>query len=69
MRPYAMVTFHPVTMEKDSESVKSLLSAIEEENELIYVFTKANADIGGALLIKCCRSFVKYTKIVICLTL
>ena len=51
MRPYAMVTFHPVTMEKDSvNQLKSLLSAIEEENELIYVFTKANADTNGRIV-------------------
>ena len=58
MRPYAMVTFHPVTMEKDSvNQLKSLLSAIEEENELIYVFTKANADIGGAFINQVLQEF------------
>ena len=58
MRPYAMVTFHPVTMEKDSvNQLKSLLSAIEEENELIYVFTKANADIGGAFFNQVLQEF------------
>lgn len=57
-------------MEKDSvNQLKSLLSAIEEENELIYVFTKANADIGGAFINQVLQEFSKYTKIVICLTL
>jgi len=47
--PYALVTFHPVTLEKDTatKQIESLLSALDETNGLNYIFTKANADANG----------------------
>lgn len=47
--PYAVVTFHPVTLESGSEreQVKQLIAAMERKNEFFYLITKANADAGG----------------------
>jgi GDP/UDP-N,N'-diacetylbacillosamine 2-epimerase (hydrolysing) len=48
-RPYALVTFHPVTMEKNTaiKQFEDLLSALDEIQGLNYIFTKANADANG----------------------
>lgn len=50
--PYAIVTFHPVTLEKDSAGIqiKELLKALEEFPELNFIITKANADKGGRII-------------------
>jgi len=47
--PYAVVTFHPVTLEKNrmEEQFHNLLQAFDENADLRYLFTKANADSGG----------------------
>lgn len=47
--PYALVTFHPVTLENDTatKQIEVLLSALDETSGLNYVFTKANADANG----------------------
>lgn len=47
--PYALVTFHPVTLEKNTtiRQIEELLSALDETNGLRYIFTKANADANG----------------------
>ncbi|UWG99171.1 UDP-N-acetylglucosamine 2-epimerase [Dehalobacter sp. DCM] len=48
-RPYALVTFHPATLEKDTalKQMEILLSAFDETDGLNYIFTKANADQYG----------------------
>lgn len=48
-QPVIMVTFHPVTLEKDtSESqMKGLLTVLEKHPEYNYIFTYANADTDG----------------------
>ncbi|WP_075363556.1 UDP-N-acetylglucosamine 2-epimerase [Desulfosporosinus metallidurans] len=48
-RPYALVTFHPVTLEKDTSTkqIEEILSALDETNGLNYIFTKVNADANG----------------------
>lgn len=49
--PYAMVTFHPVTMQDDSaEQLGELIKAMEHFQEYSFVITKANADAGGSEL-------------------
>ena len=47
--PYAVVTFHPVTMEDGSgeEQVTALIRAMGAVSELRYLVTLANADAGG----------------------
>ncbi len=46
---YAVVTFHPVTLEPDTaiSQVKELFAAMQAKPELFYLITKANADAGG----------------------
>ena len=48
-RPYAIVTFHPVTLEGIGykEQVKALLSVCETHKDMKFIFTKANADARG----------------------
>lgn len=48
--PYAVVTFHPVTMEPGEarKQVQQLITAMHKENHIFYLVTKANADAGGA---------------------
>lgn len=50
-RPYAMVTFHPVTLENESVEKQfiQLLEALEVF-DMKYIITKANADAGGLLI-------------------
>lgn len=47
--PYALITFHPETLEGDSyvEHLKILLEALDKINELNLIFTKANGDSGS----------------------
>lgn len=47
--PDVLVTFHPETAENIDpiEQIQALLKAVEENSDLFYVFTGANADAGG----------------------
>ena len=51
-RPYAVVTFHPVTLEDNTaeQQMQELLYAIDEHPEYLYLCTKANADAGGRMI-------------------
>lgn len=53
-RPYAVVTFHPVTLEESSaeQQCKELITAIEMHSEMKYIITKANADADGRIINK-----------------
>ena len=46
---YAVVTFHPVTLEENSgvEQFDQLMDAMDAFPNLKYIITKANADAGG----------------------
>lgn len=60
-KPYAVVTFHPVTLE-DATSEKQmteLLKAIELNPQYQYLFTKANADRDGRIINHLIDEFVK----------
>lgn len=50
--PYAVVTFHPVTLEKNSAEgqAEELMKACEAHPELKYIFTKANSDASGRII-------------------
>jgi GDP/UDP-N,N'-diacetylbacillosamine 2-epimerase (hydrolysing) len=50
--PYALVTFHPATMEDNTAAMQleELLAALDETGGLRYIFTKANADANGRTL-------------------
>lgn len=58
--PFAMVTFHPVTLEKDSSAIqfKALLDVFHAHPELKYVFSKANADADGRIINEMIDTFV-----------
>ena len=50
--PYAVVTFHPVTLEHKSseEQIRALLEACASYRDIEFVFTKANADTDGRII-------------------
>ena len=49
LRRYAVVTFHPVTLEQDAvkRQLHALIAAMRAFPDMQYVITKANADAGG----------------------
>ncbi|MEM1484896.1 UDP-N-acetylglucosamine 2-epimerase [Oscillospiraceae bacterium PP1C4] len=51
-RNYALVTFHPVTMENESahEQFGQLLTALDRFADLKFIFTKANSDANGRII-------------------
>lgn len=59
-RPYAVVTFHPVTLESGSveSQMQELLDALDEHPEYIYICTKANADAGGRKINQMLEAYV-----------
>lgn len=65
-RSYALVTYHPVTLENDSKdslkALKQLLEALEEFPDMEYVITKANADAGGKAINEYLDRYVKTNK-------
>ena len=48
-KPFALVTFHPVTLENQTsaEQLQELLAACDAIEDMKFVFTMANADAGG----------------------
>jgi GDP/UDP-N,N'-diacetylbacillosamine 2-epimerase (hydrolysing) len=51
-KPYFLVTFHPVTLEKSTSEGQfhSLLDALDAFHEYNVIFTKANADTDGRVI-------------------
>jgi GDP/UDP-N,N'-diacetylbacillosamine 2-epimerase (hydrolysing) len=51
-KPYAIVTFHPVTLEgNDSRNqIEALLAACASRQDMKFIFTKANADASGRII-------------------
>ena len=51
-KPYFLVTFHPVTLEKNTSEgqFQSLLDALDALPEYNVIFTKANADTDGRVI-------------------
>lgn len=49
---YCVVTFHPVTLEDHTaeSQIKELLGAVEAFPNISFLFTKANADMGGRII-------------------
>lgn len=49
---YAVGTFHPVTLEDSTAErhTKELLKALNRHMDMVYLFTKANADTGGRVI-------------------
>lgn len=63
---YAVVTYHPETMQKNSINVfDSIIEVIEENKNINYIFTKANADAGGKVINNKIDSYVnKYSNVI-----
>ncbi len=59
-KPYAVVTFHPVTLEKNSagNQAKELMKACEKYPDMIFLFTKANSDAMGRIINEMFTAFV-----------
>lgn len=59
--PYAIVTFHPVTLEKNSakRQTEELLLACENYPDLQFIFTKANADASGQTINKMLADYTR----------
>lgn len=61
---YAVMTFHPVTLENETarEQTEELLRAIEQEKNRFYLITMANADAGGDIVNDMLRRFAAKMK-------
>lgn len=51
-QPYAVVTFHPVTLEKNSarQQAEELIQAISYFRDMKFIITKSNADAEGRII-------------------
>lgn len=51
-KPYALITFHPVTLEKESaeRQIEELLAALDSLRDWNLIVTKANADRDGRII-------------------
>ena len=60
-KPYAVVTFHPVTLEKDSalDQLQELLKVLHRHQEMKFIITKANADPSGEQINEALEAFVR----------
>ena len=69
-RPYAVVTFHPITLEENSgvEQVDELLEAIDSFPQMTFIITKANADAGGRVINKKIDEYAKSRNNVVAVT-
>lgn len=67
---YAVVTFHPVTLEENSgvEQFDQLIDAMDAFPNMKFIITKANADAGGRYINNRIDEYVKKRKNVIAVT-
>lgn len=51
-KPYALVTFHPATLENSDsrDEFQAILNACEKFKDMNFIFTKANADANGRVI-------------------
>ena len=63
-KDYAVVTFHPVTLENNSaiKQLKELLKVLNKHKEMKFIITKANADIDGEKINNELEKFVRKNK-------
>lgn len=63
-KPYAVVTFHPITLEKNTSEkyITELLDACKTFNNLNFIFTKANADAHGRIINELIENYAKNNK-------
>lgn len=69
-KPFAVVTFHPVTLEDNhvKEQFLELLAACDLHQELNYIFTKANADAHGRIINEMIDKYAKERENVVAFT-
>lgn len=62
--PYAVVTYHPVTLEDGSaeQQCRALVKAMEKHSEMKYIITMANADADGRIINKIWEDFATHNK-------
>jgi len=67
-KPYAVVTFHPVTLESESakEQFEEILLAFAKNDGMKYIFTKANADADGRIINQMIEEYVSDNTDAIC---
>lgn len=60
-QPYAVVTYHPTTLEHTTaaKQVEELLQALEVCSGINYIFTKSNADADSRVINQALNEFVK----------
>ena len=60
-KPYAVITFHPVTLEDDSSAgqFQQLLDVCNRHHEMKFIFSKANADAHGRVVNQMIDDYVK----------
>ena len=63
-KKYAVLTFHPVTLEDGSakQQFEELLDAISKRGDLKYIITKANADADGRIINRMTDDYVRENK-------
>lgn len=59
-KPYAVITFHPVTLENNMAGTEfmEVLKVVEKHKEMKFIFTKANADANGRVINKMIDGYV-----------
>ena len=69
-KPFAVVTFHPVTLENNTceNQLNALLSACDAHSEMQFIFTKANADNGGDEINRILDDYAKKTENALCVS-
>ena len=65
-RDLVVVTFHPVTLEKENvrQQVQELILAMQEEKDFFYVITKSNADTGAGIVNEMLEEFANTSEYV-----
>lgn len=69
-KPFAVVTFHPVTLENNTceKQLNELLYACDSHPEMLFIFTKANADNGGEEINRILDTYTQKTKNALCVS-
>lgn len=59
-KPYAVVTFHPVTLEdgQAEKQFQEILNAFDKHSDMKFIITKANADANGRIINKMIDRYV-----------
>ena len=61
-KPYAVITFHPATLEEDSsgEQFQELLAVCSRHPEMKFIFSKANADAYGRIINQMIDDYIQH---------